>query len=68
MRYFADYRLRHFVNNVSIHIYAHDYMRIEITVLYFKISQHQLSTVNSIFDHQISNWCREIVKYNTVIY
>jgi hypothetical protein len=25
------------------------------------------SPVNSICDHQISNWCREIFKYNTVI-
>ena len=24
-------------------------------------------TVNSICDHQISNWCREIFKYNTII-
>ena len=24
-------------------------------------------TVNSICDNQISNWCREIFKYNTVI-
>jgi hypothetical protein len=24
-------------------------------------------TVNSICDHQISNWCREIFKYNRVI-
>jgi hypothetical protein len=24
-------------------------------------------TVNSIFDNQISNWCQEIFKYNTVI-
>jgi hypothetical protein len=24
-------------------------------------------TVHSICDHQISNWCREIFKYNTVI-
>jgi hypothetical protein len=33
----ADYRLRHLVNNVAIHIYAHDYIRMEITVLYLKI-------------------------------
>jgi hypothetical protein len=31
--YLADYRLLHFVNNVAIHIYAHDYIRMEITVL-----------------------------------
>jgi len=38
----ADYRLRHFVNNVAMHIYAHDYIRMEITVLYLKISRHLL--------------------------
>ena len=30
----AAYRLRHLVNNVAIHIYTHDYIRMEITVLY----------------------------------
>jgi len=39
----ADYPLRHLVNNVAIHIYTHDYIRMEITVLYLKISRHQLS-------------------------
>ena len=24
-------------------------------------------TVNSICDHRISNWCREIFKYNTIV-
>ena len=38
----ADYRLRHLVNNVAIHIYTHDYIRMEIIVLYLKISRHQL--------------------------
>ena len=38
----ADYRLRRLVNNVAIHIYAHDYIRMQITVLYLKISWHQL--------------------------
>ena len=42
-RILADYCLRHLVNNVAIHIYIHDYIWMEITVLYFKISQHQLS-------------------------
>jgi len=37
----ADYRLRHLVNNAAIHIYTHDYIRMEITVLYLKISRHQ---------------------------
>ena len=27
-----DYRLRHLINNVAIHIYTHDYIRIEIAV------------------------------------
>jgi hypothetical protein len=36
-RILADYRLRHLVNNVAMHIYAHDYIRIEITVLYLTI-------------------------------
>ena len=27
-----DYRLRHLINNVAIHIYTHDYIRMEITV------------------------------------
>ena len=31
-RILADYRLRHLVNNVAIHIYTHDYIRMEITV------------------------------------
>jgi hypothetical protein len=26
----ADYRLRHLVNNVAIHIYTHAYIRMEI--------------------------------------
>ena len=39
----ADYRLRHLVNNVAIHIYTHDYIIMEITVLYLNISRHQLS-------------------------
>jgi hypothetical protein len=41
----ADYGLRHLVNNVAIHIhiYTHDYIRMAITVLYLKISRHQLS-------------------------
>jgi hypothetical protein len=42
-RMLANYRLRHLVNNVAIHIYAHGYIRMEITVLYLKISRHQLS-------------------------
>jgi len=42
-RILAAYRLRHLVNNVAIHIYAHDYIRMQITVLYLKISRHQLS-------------------------
>jgi hypothetical protein len=41
-RILADYHFRHLVNNVAIHIYTHDYIRIEITVLYLKISRHQL--------------------------
>jgi hypothetical protein len=40
-RILADYRLRHLVNNVTIN--THDYIRMEITVLYLKISWHQLS-------------------------
>jgi len=43
-RILADYRLRHLVNNMAIYIYpTHDYIRMEITVLYLKILQHQLS-------------------------
>ena len=42
-RILADYRLRHLVNNVAMHIYTHDYIRMEITVLYIKISRLQLS-------------------------
>ena len=38
----ADYHLRHLVNNVAIHIYTNDYIGMEITVLYMKISRHQL--------------------------
>ena len=38
----ANYRLRHRVNNMAIHIYTHDYIRMEITVLYLKISRHQV--------------------------
>jgi hypothetical protein len=34
----ADYRLCHLVNHVTIQIYTHDYIRMEITVLYLKIS------------------------------
>jgi hypothetical protein len=32
-RYLDDYRLRHLVINVAMHIYAHDYIKMEITVL-----------------------------------
>jgi hypothetical protein len=32
-RILADYRLRHLVKNVAIHIYAHDYIRMEIYVI-----------------------------------
>ena len=32
----AVYRLRHLVNNVAMHIYAYDYIIMEITVLYFE--------------------------------
>jgi len=39
--FLADYRLRHLVNNAAIHIYTHDYIRMEITVLYLKIARHQ---------------------------
>jgi hypothetical protein len=40
----ADYRLRHLVNNATIHIYmyTYDYIIMEITVLHLKISRHQL--------------------------
>jgi hypothetical protein len=38
----AEYCSRHIVNNVAIHIYAHDYIRMEITVLYVKILRYQL--------------------------
>jgi len=61
---------------------THDYIRMEITVLYLKFhginfrfngrkypftDSANALPVNSICDHQISNWCREIFKYNTVI-
>jgi len=61
---------------------THDYIRMEITVLYLKFhgincrfngrkypftGSPKASPVKSILDHQISNWCREIFKYNTVI-
>jgi hypothetical protein len=39
----VDYRLRHLVNNVAMHIYTHDYNKMEITVVYLKISRNQLS-------------------------
>jgi len=42
-RILADYRLRHLVNNVTMHIYAHDYIRMEITVLYLKIVVSKLN-------------------------
>ena len=32
-RVLDDYRLRHLVNNVAMHIYVHAYIRMEITVL-----------------------------------
>jgi len=41
-RILDDYRLRLLVNNVAIHIYTHDYIRMEITLLYLKISRDQL--------------------------
>ena len=42
-RILAGYRLPHLVNKMVIHIYTHDYIRMEITVLYLKIPRHQLS-------------------------
>ena len=43
-RILADYCLHHLVNDVAIYICpTHDYIRMEITVLYLKISQHHLS-------------------------
>ena len=32
-RILVDYRLRHLLNNVTMNIYTHDYIRMEITVL-----------------------------------
>jgi hypothetical protein len=37
-RILVDYRLRHLVNNVAIHIYAHDYIRMEIVFENFTAS------------------------------
>jgi hypothetical protein len=34
MRIFADYHLRHLVNNVAMHINTHDYIRMEITIVF----------------------------------
>ena len=53
MRYFfiilADYSLRHLVNDVAIHIYIHDYIRMEITVFVFE------NFTASIVDFMIAN-------------
>jgi hypothetical protein len=35
-RILTNYRLHHLVNNVAIHIYTYDYIRMEITVLYLR--------------------------------
>jgi hypothetical protein len=58
-RILADYRLCHLVNNMAIYIYpTHDYIRMEITVLYLKSLRHQLSITWS----QISvYWLRSLV-------
>jgi len=40
-RILADYRLCHLVNNVAMHIYAHNCIRMEITVLYPYIEEEQ---------------------------
>jgi hypothetical protein len=55
-RILADYRLRHFVNNVAIHIYTHDYIRMEITVLYLKISR------------QVCSPRRRVIQFKTISY
>ena len=39
----ADYRLRHLVNDVAIHIYTNDHIIMEITVLCLKKSWYQFS-------------------------
>ena len=43
-RILADYRLRHLVNNVAIHIYTYDYIRMEITVLYLTIWRYRIAS------------------------
>ena len=47
-RNLADYCLRHLVNNMAIHIYTHDYIRMETTVLYLKILGHQHCPFNGV--------------------
>ena len=49
----ADYRLRRLVNNVAIQIYAHVYIRMQITVSYLKF-------------HGIS-WRFDAVKFSNTI-
>ena len=59
-RILADYRLRHLVNNLAHR--SHDYIRMEITVLYLKIPRHQLSISWS----QISVYSVSLPKWKTL--
>jgi hypothetical protein len=67
-RILADYRLRHLVNNVTIN--THDYIRMEITVLYLKISWTwnywnivEMRIKHLITESYISIICDHIISY-----
>ena len=57
-------RLRHLVNNVAIHIYGHDYIRMEIAVLFLEIFNGRKYTFTGSTNASPVN---SIFKYNTVI-
>jgi trehalose-6-phosphate synthase len=54
-------------NNISRNFIFFIYRPRDMQEYIFMFSIALVWTVNSICDHQISNWYREIFKYNTVI-
>jgi hypothetical protein len=69
-------------NLLILAAFSPEYIIMEITVLFLKLCRHQIwfdggkypftssasaSPVNSICSYEISNYCRQIFKYNTVI-
>ena len=78
-RILANHCLRHLVNNVAIHMITLEWRKLYCIWIFHCINcrlngrkypftgSANTSPVNSICDHQISNWCHEIFKYNSYL-